>query len=77
MYTHAAAGRSWTPDAPELETRVRGVGFGRCLILSVVISVSCVSLVTEVRLKIKISDLSKRKRFENNFLIIDIPNSKT
>ena len=30
-YTHAAAGRGWTPDAPELETRARGVGFGRCL----------------------------------------------
>ena len=30
-YTHAAAGRGWTSDAPELETRARGVGFGRCL----------------------------------------------
>ena len=40
--------------------------------LSVAISVSCVSLVTEGRLKVKISDLFKRKRFENNFVIIDI-----
>ena len=41
-------------------------------VLSVVISVSCVSLVTEGRLKVKINDLFKWKRFENNFLIIDI-----
>ena len=36
-------------------------------VLSVVISVSCVSLVTEGRLKVKINNLFKWKRFENNF----------
>ena len=66
-YTHAAAGRGWTSDAPELETRARGVDSVVVSVLSVVISVSCVSLVTEGRLKVKINNLFKWKRFENNF----------